>query len=166
MSGALPLLGHWKPPHDFCTVCRHTAREAPCVVVWGRGCPAAGQSFREPLLQAEPTSRVRSLSLKGVDPSCARSSVVVGEFCLFLKLNDFCLFLKWKLLSVSGDCGGGVVLTQSWFEMHAQTFGPFVLFFFVCLSIPVSELDLKAQNWTWENVDLTIVLFSTKCKHC
>lgn len=147
MSGALPLLGHWKPPHDFCTVCRHTAREAPCVVVWGRGCPAAGQSFREPLLQAEPTSRVRSLSLKGVDPSCARSSVVVGEFCLFLKLNDFCLFLKWKLLSVSGDCGGGVVLTQSWFEMHAQTFGPFVLF---CLSfyssfrarLKSSELDM------------------------
>lgn len=166
LSGALPLLGPWKLSHDFCAVCCHRAREVLCVVVRNRGCPAAGQSFQEPLLQAEPMSQVHCLSLEGVDPSCARSSVVVDEFCLFLKLNDFCLFLKLKLLSISGDCCGGVVLTQNWFEMHTHRISGFLFCCPFCLSIPVSELDLKAQNWTRENVDLTMVLFSTKCKHC
>lgn len=146
LSGALPLLRPWKPSHDFCAGRCHRARQALCVVVRSPGCPAAGQSFQEPLLQAEPMSQVRCLSLEGVDPSCARSSVVVDAFCLFLKLNDFCLFLKLKLLSISGDCYCGVVLTQNWFEMHTHRISGFLFCCPFCLSIPVSELDLKAQN--------------------
>ena len=82
----------------------------------------------------------------GSRPFLCQKSVVVDAFCLFLKLNDFCLFLKLKLLSISGDCYCGVVLTQNWFEMHTHRISGFLFCCPFCLSIPVSELDLKAQN--------------------
>ena len=96
------------------------------------------------------------------DAAMGSLSTSTHRFIFFL----FCLFLKLKLLSISGDCYCGVVLTQNWFEMHTHRISGFLFCCPFCLSIPVSELDLKAQNWTRENVDLTMVLFSTKCKHC
>ena len=151
------LLGHWKLSRDFRTVCCDTAREALSVVLRGHGCPEAGRNFQEPLLQAELASRVRSLFLEGVDPSRARSSVMVDEFCLFL---------KWKLLHISGDCHCHVN-TKLARNAHAQNFR-FLFCCYFCLPFysgfrarfESTELDMG------KNVDLTMVLFPEKCKHC